>query len=64
VGPILEDADQAGPDDNKYAYVFERAAPFPNPDGTTTIERIDVLAWLSASKTGLATGMANSARPN
>jgi hypothetical protein len=24
------------------AYVFERAAPFPNPDGTTTVKRIDL----------------------
>jgi hypothetical protein len=33
--------DPAGPDDEKNAYVFERAVPFPNPDGTTTVQRID-----------------------
>jgi hypothetical protein len=34
--------DPAGPDDEKNAYVFERAVPFPNPDGTTTVKRIDL----------------------
>jgi hypothetical protein len=29
--------DPAGPDDEKNAYVFERAVPFPNPDGSTTV---------------------------
>jgi hypothetical protein len=29
--------DPAGPDDEKNAYVFERAAPFPDQDGTTTV---------------------------
>jgi hypothetical protein len=28
--------DPAGPDDEKNAYVFERAVPFPKPDGSTT----------------------------
>src|SRR6202795_3191991 len=32
----------AGPDDEKHAYVFERAVPFPNPDGSTTVKRIDL----------------------
>jgi hypothetical protein len=32
--------DPAGSDDMKDAYVFERAVPFPNPDGTTTVKRI------------------------
>ena len=32
--------DPAGPDDEKNAYVFERAVPFPNPDGSTTVKRI------------------------
>jgi hypothetical protein len=35
-------SDPAGPDDEKNAYVFERAVPFPNPDGTTTVKRIDL----------------------
>jgi hypothetical protein len=34
--------DPAGPDDEKNAYVFERAVPFPNPDGTTTEKRFDL----------------------
>ena len=34
--------DPAGPDDEKNAYVFERTAPFPNPDGSTTVKRIDL----------------------
>ena len=34
--------DPAGPDDEKNAYVFERAVPFPNPDGTVTVKRIDL----------------------
>ena len=34
--------DPAGPDDEKNAYVFERTVPFPNPDGTTTVKRIDL----------------------
>jgi hypothetical protein len=34
--------DPSGPDDEKNAYVFERAMPFPNPDGTTTVKRIDL----------------------
>jgi len=34
--------DPAGPDDDKNAYVFERAVPFPNPDGSTTVKRIDL----------------------
>ena len=34
--------DPAGPDDEKNAYVFDRAVPFPNPDGTTTVKRIDL----------------------
>ncbi len=34
--------DPAGPDDEKNAYVFERAVPFPNPDGKTTVKRIDL----------------------
>ena len=34
--------DPAGPDDEKNAYVFERAVPFPNPDGSTTVKRIDL----------------------
>src|SRR5271166_5927911 len=32
--------DPAGPDDEKNAYVFERAVPFPNPDGSTTTSAI------------------------
>jgi hypothetical protein len=32
----------AGPDDEKNARVFERAVPFPNPDGTTAVKRIDL----------------------
>src|ERR1017187_2973676 len=31
--------DPAGPDDERNAYVFERAVPFPNPDGSTTVKR-------------------------
>jgi hypothetical protein len=31
--------DPAGPDDEKNAYVFDCAVPFPNPDGTITIKR-------------------------
>lgn len=31
-----------GPDDDKNAYVFERSVPFLNPDGSTTIKRIDL----------------------
>jgi hypothetical protein len=34
--------DPAGPDDERNAYVFERAVPFPNPDGSTTVKRIDL----------------------
>ncbi len=34
--------DPAGPDDEQNAYVFERTVPFPNPDGSTTIKRIDL----------------------
>jgi MmeI, N-terminal domain len=34
--------DPAGPDDEKNAYVFERAVPFPNPDGSTTVKRINL----------------------
>jgi len=34
--------DPAGPDDEKNAYVFERAVPFPNPDGSTTVKWIDL----------------------
>src|SRR5271157_4048922 len=34
--------DPAGPDDEKNAYVFERAVPFPNPDGTTTVTRFNL----------------------
>ena len=34
--------DPAGPDDEKNAYVFERAVPFPNPDGATTVKRIEL----------------------
>jgi hypothetical protein len=34
--------DPSGPDDEKNAYVFERAVPFPNPDGSTTVKRIDL----------------------
>ncbi len=34
--------DPSGPDDAKNAYVFERAVPFPNPDGSTTVMRIDL----------------------
>ena len=34
--------DPAGPDDEKNAYVFEHAVPFPNPDGSTTVKRIDL----------------------
>jgi len=34
--------DPAGPDDEKNAYVFERAVPLPNPDGSTTVKRIDL----------------------
>jgi hypothetical protein len=33
--------DPAGPDDEKNAYVFERAVPLPNPDGTTTVRNSD-----------------------
>jgi hypothetical protein len=36
----------AGPDDEKNAHVFERVVPFPNPDGTTTVKRIDLLGKL------------------
>jgi hypothetical protein len=32
----------SGPDDEKNAYVFERAVAFPNPDGSTTVKRIDL----------------------
>ena len=35
-------SDPAGPDEEKNAYVVERAVPFPNPDGTTTVKRIDL----------------------
>jgi hypothetical protein len=31
--------DPTGPDDETNAYVFERAVPFPSPDGTSTGER-------------------------
>ena len=34
--------DPAGPDDDKNAYVFKRTVPFPNPDGSTTVKRIDL----------------------
>src|SRR3974377_700942 len=34
--------DPAGPDHKKNAYRFERAVPFPNPDGSTTVKRIDL----------------------
>jgi len=34
--------DPTGPDDEKNAYVFERAVPSPNPDGSTTVKRIDL----------------------
>src|SRR4051794_41484145 len=34
--------DPSGPDDDKNAYVFERSVPFLNPDGSTTIKRIDL----------------------
>jgi hypothetical protein len=34
--------DPSGPDDEKNAYVFERAVPFSNPDGSTTVKRIDL----------------------
>ncbi len=34
--------DPSGPDDEKNAYVFERTVPFPNPDGSTTVKRIDL----------------------
>ena len=34
--------DTAGPDDKKNAYVFEHAVPLPNPDGTTTVKRINL----------------------
>jgi hypothetical protein len=34
--------DPSGPDDEKNAYVFERAVPFPNPDGSTTVKRVDL----------------------
>jgi hypothetical protein len=34
--------DPAGPADEKNAYLFERAVPFPNPVGTTTVKRIDL----------------------
>ncbi len=30
--------DPAGPDEEKNAYVFERAVPFPNPDGSTAVK--------------------------
>jgi len=32
----------SGLDDDKNAYVFERAVPFLNPNGSTTIKRIDL----------------------
>jgi hypothetical protein len=31
-----------GPDDENNSYVFERAVPFLNPDGSTTVKRIDL----------------------
>ena len=31
-----------GPTTRRSAYVFERAVPFPNPDGSTTVKRIDL----------------------
>jgi hypothetical protein len=34
--------DPAGPDDEKNAYVFERAVAFANPDGSTTVKWIDL----------------------
>src|SRR5271166_4428321 len=34
--------DPAGPDDEKNAYIFERAVPFANPDGSTTVKWIDL----------------------
>jgi hypothetical protein len=34
--------DPTGPDNEKNAYVFERAVPIPNPDGSTTVKRIDL----------------------
>jgi hypothetical protein len=34
--------DPAGPDDEENAYVFERAVPFANPDGSTTVRRMDL----------------------
>ncbi len=34
--------DPAGPDDEKNAYVLERAVSFPNPYGSTTVQRIDL----------------------
>ncbi len=34
--------DPAGPDDASNAYVFERTVPFANPDGSTTVKRIDL----------------------
>jgi len=33
--------DAAAPDDEKDAYAFERAVPFSNPDGSTTVKWID-----------------------
>jgi hypothetical protein len=37
--PEVARPDSSGPDDEKNAYAFERAVPFPNPDGTTTVKR-------------------------
>ena len=34
--------DPAGRDEEKNAYVFERAVAFPNPDGSTTVKWIDL----------------------
>jgi hypothetical protein len=34
--------DPSGPDDERNAYVFEREVPFPNPDGSPTVKRIDL----------------------
>jgi hypothetical protein len=34
--------DPVGQDDEKNAYVFERSVVFANPDGTTTVKRIDL----------------------
>jgi len=36
--------DPAGPNDEKNAYVFERAVPYPNPDGSTTPPDLNPLA--------------------